>query len=135
MIRGFILGKFYPLHSGHIGLIEFAEKQCDELIILVCASDKETISGPLRLKWLQETFTTRPGIKPTLLNYSEQELPNTSISSRKVSRIWASKIQAILPEIDVVFSSETYGDYLAEFLHCKHILFEPKRIIHKISAT
>jgi HTH-type transcriptional regulator, transcriptional repressor of NAD biosynthesis genes len=135
MTKGFILGKFIPLHRGHIGLIEFAQKQCDELIILICASDKETIPGCVRLKWLQETFKDTPKIKPTLFNYLEHDLPNTSISSKRVSQIWASKIQNIFPDIDIVFSSETYGDYLADFLHCKHISFEPERKTHKISAT
>ena len=62
-------------------------------------------------------------------------MPSTSISSKNVSQIWASKIQDIFPDIDLIFSSETYGNYLAEFLHCKHISFDPERMMNKISAT
>src|SRR4051794_16145969 len=120
MTRGFIIGKFYPLHLGHIQLIEFARKQCDELIVLICASDKETIPGSIRLEWLQESFSGYLSIQFTLLDYLEQELPNTSVSSKAVSKIWATKIQQVCPGIDIVFSSEAYGDYLAEFLECKH---------------
>ena len=135
MSIGLVLGKFYPLHLGHIGLIEFAKKQCDDLYVLICASDKETVLGSVRLKWLQETFNNNSKIKSILLDYSEKELPNTSISSKEVSKTWADKVLKILPKIDIVFSSESYGSYLAEFLKCKHISFEPARITNNISAT
>lgn len=135
MIRGFIIGKFYPLHTGHIGLIEFAGQHCDELIVLVCASDKETITGSVRLLWLQQSFIDNAKIKPELFQYLEDELPNTSVSSRAVSKCWANKIQTLYSGIDLVFSSETYGDYLAEYLNCRHLFFEPARNLHNIRAT
>ena len=135
MKRGLVLGKFHPLHQGHIGLIEFARKNCDELIILICASDNESISGKIRLEWLRESFYPDTNIKPVLLNYSEQELPNTSISSREVSKIWALEIKKTLPPIDIIFSSEIYGDYLADILECKHISYEPNRTSIPISAS
>ncbi len=135
MKTGLVLGKFYPLHSGHINLIEFAQKQCDELIVLICASDKENIPGFVRLQWLKETFKNTQKIKPTLLSYSEEELPNTSVSSKDVSKIWANKIFNTLGRIDIIFSSEIYGDYLAEFLQCKHIPFDPDRTTNNISST
>ena len=134
-MKGLVLGKFYPLHLGHIGLIEFAQKQCDELIVLICASDMESIAGSTRLKWIQETFSNNPKIKPTLLNYSEQELPNTSTSSIEVSKVWATKIANTLGKIDVVFSSEIYGGYLAQFQKCESVLFEPLRTTNNISAS
>ncbi len=135
MIRGFVIGKFCPLHTGHIALIEFARQHCDELVILVCASDKETITGSVRLQWLQQTFIGNAKIKPALFQYLENELPNTSVSSRAVSKCWANKIQLLYSGIDIVFSSEPYGDYLAELLNCRHLSFEPARNLHKISAT
>jgi HTH-type transcriptional repressor of NAD biosynthesis genes len=33
MIRGLVIGKFMPVHNGHIALINFAASQCDELIV------------------------------------------------------------------------------------------------------
>lgn len=135
MSVGLVLGKFNPLHLGHIGLIEFAQKQCDELIVLVCASDKEIVAGSIRLEWVQNSFKSISSIKPTLLNYSEQELPNTSVSSRQVSNIWSIKLKSSLPKIDIIFSSEMYGGYLAEVMECRHILFEPNRKTFNISAS
>jgi HTH-type transcriptional repressor of NAD biosynthesis genes len=135
MSVGMVLGKFHPLHIGHIALIEFAKKHCDELIVLVCASDKELIAGSTRLEWIQDSFKNITGIKPILLNYSEQELPNTSVSSKETSKIWATKLKARLPKIDIIFSSETYGDYLAEFMECRHLAFEPDRNTFNTSST
>ncbi len=135
MTKGLILGKFYPLHLGHLGLIQFAAKRCDKLIVLLCASDKETIEGAIRLQWLEEMCRDNPKIETVCFNYLESDLPNTSESSREVSRVWAIKITELLGELDLIFSSEAYGDYLAEFLNCKHICYEPERVSKPISAT
>lgn len=135
MKRGLVLGKFHPLHIGHIELIEFAMAQCDELIVLVCASDKESIPGKNRLNWVKQGFAKTQSVKPILLEYNENELPNTSVSSREVSRIWALKIKKCLPSINVVFSSEPYGDFLAEYLMCQHTIYDVNRTKIKISAS
>lgn len=132
---GLVLGKFNPLHLGHIALIEFAQNKCDELIVLICASDKEIINGSTRLNWVKESFENNSKIKPVLLNYLENELPNTSVSSKDVSNIWATKLKTLFQKIDVIFSSEIYGEYLAQNLQCKHINFEIERKTFKISAS
>jgi HTH-type transcriptional repressor of NAD biosynthesis genes len=135
MNTGLVLGKFYPLHTGHIDLINFALPYCDELIVLLCASDKEALPGELRLKWIKEKFKDSSRIKPFLLHYEEHALPNTSISSKEVSKLWADKIKQELTNIDIVFSSEQYGEYLAQYLNCQHINYDLFRVINPISAT
>lgn len=129
------MGKFMPLHTGHTGLIEFAAAHCDELIVLICVTESEPISADNRMKWVQETFADYLNIKPQLLLYDEQLLPNTSESSETVSKIWANHLQTILPKIDIFFSSEKYGDYIAAFLDCEHLAFDLSRQIIPISAT
>ena len=52
--HGFVLGKFMPLHSGHIFLLETAKKQCNKLTILLCAQPDDPIPGAIRLKWLKK---------------------------------------------------------------------------------
>jgi HTH-type transcriptional regulator, transcriptional repressor of NAD biosynthesis genes len=135
MTTGLVLGKFNPLHTGHIKLIEFAALQCDKLFILVCASNKEKIPGKLRLQWIKETFSDSKATAPLLLNYKEDELPNTSVSSKAVSAVWSQKIKTILPGINIIFSSEKYGDYVAEYLGCKHILYDVDRKENPFSAS
>lgn len=130
-----MLGKFNPLHLGHIALIEFAQDRCDELIVLICASEKEPIKGTTRLNWVTDCFKNNSKIRPILLNYIEAELPNTSVSSKEVSTIWAAKLKSLFPKIDIIFTSETYGNYLAEALKCSHTCFDIDRKVFNISAS
>ncbi|RYD79427.1 MAG: cytidyltransferase [Sphingobacteriales bacterium] len=135
MRRGLILGKFHPLHIGHIALIKLGLSQCDELTVLVCASDKEKIPGEIRTEWIAKTFEESAKIKPLLYKYCEDKLPNTSVSSIAVSRIWADEIKQILPGLNVIFSSEKYGDYLANFLSCEHVGYNLERKLPKLAAS
>lgn len=41
----------------------------------------------------------------------------------------------ISDDVDLVFSSEPYGEYLAEYLNCRHIPFDPARSAVRVSAT
>lgn len=120
MRRGLVLGKFMPLHSGHIELIKFGRDHCDELIVWVCVSESELMPGNLRLKWISEVFEDDTHIKPVLFHYSENDLPNTSESSRGISEKWAEAIRENLPEIDIIFTAEPYGNFVAEYLDIEH---------------
>ena len=135
MKRGLVFGKFLPFHKGHKALIGFALQYCDELIVLVCGSDKEDINTLIRVDWIKQTFKKNKRIIVQGFDYKESELPNTSESSRMISQLWASKFKEILPFCDVLISSEKYGDYVAEYLDIKHILFDEKRKKHQISSS
>lgn len=135
MKRGLLLGKFLPLHKGHIELVNFARKRCGELTVLICSTQSEPISGSIRLSWIEEFYKNDPQIKPIHIRYDENDLPNTSVSSREVSRKWAGFLQDRFPPFDVVFTSEKYGDYLAEFLAVVHIPFNLQKNIVPVSGT
>lgn len=128
MRRGLILGKFMPIHNGHIKLIEHASESCDSLIVWVCVSNKESMPAILRLNWVKQIFKDNPKIKPILFEYDESILPNTSESSKEVSEIWSEAIKQNLPQIDVIISSEKYGDFVAEYLKIEHIYYPVSRI-------
>lgn len=135
MKTGLVLGKFLPFHKGHIALIDFAEKRCDALTVLICAAESEMIAGDTRLEWIREYYKSNRKIKPVLIEYDETVLPNTSESSRAVSKKWADFIAVNLPPFDVVFSSENYGDFLAEYLNAAHVPFNIEKNIVPVSAT
>lgn len=135
MKRGLVFGKFLPFHKGHKALIGFALKYCDELIVLVCGSDKEHIKTQVRVDWIKQTFKKNKRIIVQGFDYKESELPNTSESSRIVSQLWASKFREILPFCDVLVTSEKYGEYVAEYLDIKHISFDKSRKKHHISSS
>jgi len=137
MKTGLIIGKFMPLHKGHIALIEFALGQCDELIVLVSASDDEPITGAQRLEWLQELYKDNSKVKPIMLNYDDLILSDTetTVSSEGLSKLWANYLKEQLPPIDVIFASEAYGAYMSRFLDCEAVIYDEPCKIVPVSAT
>ncbi len=135
MKKGLVIGKFLPLHKGHIALIEFALQHCDYLTVLVCYFEKEIIPGEIRLEWLNESFARNERVTNIAFPYNDDELPNTSVSSKETALLWARAISGKIPLIDIVFSSETYGDFLAEYFNCEHLLFDQARKMFPIAAS
>lgn len=135
MAKGLVFGKFMPLHKGHLVLIDFACRHCDYLYIVLCYTEKELIPGEARKQWLTEEIKKYPQANLISFQYDDKELPNTSESSREVSAIWANAFKKITSDVNVVFTSETYGDYIAEYMKIKHVMFDIKRTIIPVSAS
>jgi NadR type nicotinamide-nucleotide adenylyltransferase len=56
MTNGIVIGRFMPLHAGHIALIRTARALVDHLTIVVCWQKADAIPGATRLQWLLEMF-------------------------------------------------------------------------------
>lgn len=143
---GLIFGKFYPLHSGHIYLIEKALTQVDELhVMLGCEAtrDKQLFEKSRlprqpqvsdRFSWLKDTFKDRHNIHiyisdETGINY----YPNGW-------KEWSDSIKHILSEnkIDpsVVFTSEPQDITEHErYFGCPVVVIDANREFVNISAT
>lgn len=67
--------------------------------------------------------------------YDESVLPNTSESSKEVSKIWANEFSKLIPDVNVLFTSEPYGAYVAEFMSINHLSFDEKRSQISISGS
>ena len=121
-----------PLHSGHIALIQFAASQCDELIVSMTYKTDDPINGQLRFGWIEEYFKNDPKIKPaiSLDDFDREELP-----LNKRIKLWAGFVKKSFPPIDVLFSSEEYGEPFAKELGVNHISFDRKRKLTPVSAT
>ncbi|WP_114941013.1 adenylyltransferase/cytidyltransferase family protein [Mucilaginibacter endophyticus] len=135
MKRGLIIGKFLPLHIGHMALIGYALEHCDELMIVIGASDDEPIPGDVRLNWLDKTYADNDKVKPVLLNYDEAILPGAGESIENMSRLWASYLKKNLPHIDVIFASEAYGAYMSRFLDCESVIYEEPCKVVPVAAA
>ena len=135
MKKGIVLGKFLPLHKGHLGLIDFALQHCDFLYIIVCASSDENTDGMIRKQWLYQELREKNNISLISFPYNQNILPNTSRSSRIVSEKWAKAIKEVVPDAEIVFTSEEYGDYLAEYMGITHLAFDKSRVQFPISAS
>jgi HTH-type transcriptional regulator, transcriptional repressor of NAD biosynthesis genes len=135
MVKAFVFGKFLPFHKGHEAMIHFAMSKCDFLTVLVCASDKEAISGPVRKSWIEKTFPDQKNIEVRIFDYVEAELPNSSVSSKAVSAVWATVFKQLLPGYSLLITSEEYGYFLAEFMQIQHIPFDIPKTLFPFSAT
>ncbi|CAN5260649.1 multifunctional transcriptional regulator/nicotinamide-nucleotide adenylyltransferase/ribosylnicotinamide kinase NadR [soil metagenome] len=135
MVKAFVFGKFLPFHKGHQAMIDFALAKCDLLTVLICCSDKETIDADTRSSWIKSTYTGQSNVQVIAFEYKEDELPNTSVSSEQVSKMWANTFQQLLPDYSLLITSEPYGDYLATFMGIKHLGFDVSRTAFPISAT
>jgi HTH-type transcriptional regulator, transcriptional repressor of NAD biosynthesis genes len=135
MKKGLVFGKFMPLHHGHLALINFALQHCDHLFIILCYTENEPIEGTIRSRCLQASLDTNSSITLVSFLYDAAELPNTSISSRHVSGLWANAFKTLVPDVDIVFTSEDYGAHVAEFMCIEHILFDKARTTFPVSAS
>ncbi len=132
MKRGLVIGKFMPLHHGHIALIEFAAAHCDELIVSMSYNSEDVIPGELRLSWINEIFNNQPKVKVFSIadDFDREDLPLT-----ERTQIWAGRMRKAYPPIDLVFSSEEYGVPFAKNLGAEHKSFDPGRKLFPVSAS
>lgn len=129
-ILGLVVGKFYPPHIGHMDLIDYAIERCDQLIVLVVEAKNQFISGTTRADWLRQLYPTS--------NVHIYRIDD--IYDDDNSEAWAKYTLELIGDIyndlvddhdydpdkfklDVVFSSEDYGDTYAAALGCRHDRF------------
>jgi len=132
MKTGVIIGKFMPVHKGHMALIDFGLKNCDRLTILFGPRAGEPIDPELRLKWLREIYGRDGRVR---INTAPADMPDSPVSDRGISRIWADYLLRRYGHIDRIFSSEKYGQYLAEYTGAENYPFDPKRKELPVSGT
>jgi HTH-type transcriptional regulator, transcriptional repressor of NAD biosynthesis genes len=132
MKRGLVIGKFMPIHQGHVALIDFAAKQCDELIVSMSFTSHDVINAPLRFAWIKEIFKNNPCIKPTMV---EDNFDNEQLPLHERTRTWADFIRKTYPAIDLIFSSEEYGEPFARHLGARHVPFDQQRKKIPVAAS
>ncbi|QIQ22229.1 multifunctional transcriptional regulator/nicotinamide-nucleotide adenylyltransferase/ribosylnicotinamide kinase NadR [Zophobihabitans entericus] len=143
---GLAFGKFYPLHSGHIFMIEKAASQVDELhVILGCEAERDLKlfqesnlpKQPMvkdRFLWLQETFKNRPNIQIHVLDEAGiAYYPNGW-------KDWSDRVKSILKQKNVtptvIFTSEPQdAERHALYYGCPVKLVDEDRSFMNISAT
>jgi len=132
MKRGLVIGKFMPIHNGHIALINFAKAHCSELIISLSYTLHDPIDPQLRYGWAKEIFKNEPNIKVELIL---DDFDNENLALPERTKIWAKKMKEVYPPIHILISSEEYGIPFAENLGAAYLSFNPERNIIPVSAT
>src|SRR5688572_28762136 len=132
MKRGLVIGKFMPVHQGHLALINFAASQCDELIVSMSYTRHDPIPGNIRFSWLREILLDQPTIKVSIVedNFDDDTLPWPERTA-----LWSVFIKKTYPPFHILFSSEEYGEPFSKNLGIEHQPFDPERIKNQVSAT
>ena len=131
-----VLGKFYPPHKGHLHLIDTAAKHSQKVTVMVCHNNRQSIPGTVRFRALQEIYQSHPNVE--ILSVDDGSLPQHPEESSSVDEFyaqWVSLVYEHVPFLDVVFTSEEYGDEFAQYLGIEHFLVDLDRIQVPISGT
>ncbi len=113
---GLILGKFMPPHKGHMHLIDHGLARTERLTVLVCSLQREPIPGDRRYRWVKQLY---PDVD---VRHVTDEVPSYPHEDPlNFWNIWISLLRRYFPTgPDVVFTSEDYGDELAQRLGAVH---------------
>jgi NadR type nicotinamide-nucleotide adenylyltransferase len=124
MITGFVIGKFYPFHMGHMYLLDVARANSDKLIVWVCEKADQEVLGHVRAGWIQELYP----------DVDVRVVPDTLSDDDTAG--WAKYTLRVLGKSpDIVFTSEDYGEPYARALGAKHVLVNKQRDHVPISGT
>ena len=154
---GLVVGKFAPLHRGHLKVIEAAQAACERLILLSYSSPELPGCEPeRRAAWLAESFPDASCLVVTAslleaLN-GKGGLPRAiprNEAEGEVHREFVARLCATVfgTAIDAVYTSEDYGPgfaaHLTQFQQARdtsapvvtHVSVDPARRDIPISAT
>jgi HTH-type transcriptional repressor of NAD biosynthesis genes len=135
--HGLVIGKFYPPHAGHHFLIRTAAANCKHVTVVCEHTRYQRISLKDRLDWLraehrEETNVRFFGARSDL----PMNLTDTPTWDAEVAIIRAAATaHRYTGPVDAVFSSEFYGDRLAEYFDATHVMVDQKRERVPMSAT
>lgn len=99
-MRGLLVGRFQPLHKGHLSVIREVLRQCDELIIVIgSAEESHTDKNP---------FTAGERYQMILSSLTDGERRRVLIVPiRDVNRysVWVNHVESYVPPFDEVYSN------------------------------
>jgi HTH-type transcriptional repressor of NAD biosynthesis genes len=131
--HGLIVGKFYPPHAGHHHLINVAASSCERLTVVVAPSSAESIPLELRLAWLRAAHAATPSVRfvgvvdDHAIDYDDPAAWDAHCA------LFREAVGGC--GVDVVFSSERYGDELARRFAAEHVCVDLSRKRFTVSGT
>lgn len=127
---GFTIGKFAPLHKGHQFLIETALKEMDEVYVVVYDTDIINISTEQRAQWIKKLY---PNVK-IIYAYNSPKKYGLDKESVEIQMGYLSNLIKDVP-VTHFYSSELYGEKVADYLNIGNRLVDLERKNIPISAT
>lgn len=134
--HGMVIGKFYPPHAGHHLLVREAARQADRVTVVVMASAVESITLEDRVAWMRAVHDAEANVTVTGVRCDAPvDITSPTVWAAQVACMRAAVAHVTSTPVDVVFSSEAYGDELAARMGARHVPIDPARSAVPISAT
>lgn len=127
---GFTIGKFAPLHKGHQLVIETALKEVDELYVVIYDTDIINIGVTDRAKWIKDLY---PKVN-IIYAYNSPTQYGLDADSVKIQMEYLSGLIKDIP-VTHFYSSEPYGEKVAEYLNITNRIVDIEKKQIPISAT
>lgn len=127
---GFTIGKFAPLHKEHQFLIETALKEMDEVYVVIYETDIININIEQRAQWIKQLY---PKVN-IIYAYNSPKKYGLDKESVEIQMNYLSKLIKGVP-VTHFYSSELYGEKVAEYLKIENRLVDLERKNIPISAT
>lgn len=128
---GLTLGKFAPLHKGHQLLIDTAQKENDEVVVMIydCPGTTE-VPLNVRSRWLREIYRNVQVIEAW---DGPLEVGNTPEIKRMHEEYILKRLAG--RKITHFYSSEFYGEHVSQALGAVNRLVDPDRMELPVSGT
>lgn len=134
--NGLVLGKFMPPQMGHLYLIDMAAEQCETTHVMVCSDKSQPIPGELRYKWMKHMYRTQPNVNIIWCTDENPQYPHECDSlDTFYNNFWVPSVIKHVAKLDVIFTSEEYGEEFARYLGIKHEMVDQSRTQYAVSAT
>jgi nicotinamide-nucleotide adenylyltransferase len=106
MLIGLLIGRFQPLHLGHIEAIKFALRQLSTLVIVVGSAQisyelRNPFTAGERIKMIRNTLIHIDGID--VRNILIIPVPDTNIHA-----LWTHNLDLLVPSYDVIFTNDPF---------------------------
>ena len=127
---GFTIGKFAPLHKGHELVIETALKEVDEMYVVIYDTNLINIDIEKRASWVKKLY---PNVN---IIYAFNSPKQYGLDKKSVN-IKMEYLFNLIKDIPVTkfYSSEPYGEKVAEYLHIENRVVDIEKKIIPISAN
>ncbi|PSP15389.1 nicotinamide-nucleotide adenylyltransferase [Halobacteriales archaeon QH_10_67_13] len=97
--RGFFIGRFQPVHDGHLQLIEQIAGEVDELVVGIgSAGDSHSVGDP---------FTAGERVMMVTKSLESLSITTYAVPIEDLNRnaVWVSHVQSMAPRFDVAYSN------------------------------
>jgi NadR type nicotinamide-nucleotide adenylyltransferase len=137
--HGLVIGKFYPVHAGHLNLVRTALARCARVTVQVLVSTQESIPGEVRAQWIRDELPQARvlvGLDDEPVDYDSAAAWDAHVRvMRRLLEDASDGTDPTATSIDAVFTSDEYGAELARRFGAAWVQVDPGRQAVGVSGS